>query len=678
MKRCIALATIAALPCALGFVSTLQAQPLVSLEMVVVGDPGNAADTTGFGAVDYIYRIGKYEVTIGQYLAFLNNVAATDPYGLYDASMEYPNIAGIARSGTSGSYAYQPISPAGDVQIPQATASNRPIANISWFDAARFCNWLHNGATNGASTETGAYTLNGATNGDAVAKNVGAKYWIPTENEWYKAAYFKGGNTNAGYWLYPTRSDSLPGNTVGSATNQANYYTSVSAVTQSQGIRSSQNYLTDVGSFTGSSGPYGTFDQAGNLGELNQLTGLAGNRVGVRGGYWGGNLNMQLRSLDRIDYYLPESREVITGFRVAASVPTTNVLLAVEKASDASGPWLFDREINVGPLNESTAFYRLKTPQTQVRSDAFGSGANTFTIQFVNIGNADNPPDTNGYGSVPYSYSIGIHEISQEQIDKATASGMANVTAGAWSGGQPAATMTWYETAAFVNWLNTNKGHQPAYNLTFSNGAWSMALWNSSNAWTSGGTNLYRHKDAFYFLPSDNEWYKAAYHNPAGSNYFVYPTSSSSAPTAVASGTNAGTAVYNQPLAQGPATVTNAGGLSPWGTMGQGGNVFESIETSVDGSNNTPTASRVLRGGNWTNGNAVNMLSWRRLNFGPTYSDISHGFRVASKNTNTNLPAVVEKSLGLLGGWQQHTQVNFPAATNRNDSFRLKIRIVVE
>ncbi|MFM7374218.1 MAG: SUMF1/EgtB/PvdO family nonheme iron enzyme, partial [Chthoniobacterales bacterium] len=163
--------------------------------------------------------------------------------------------------------------------------------------------------------------------------------------------------------------------------------------------------------------------------------------------------------------------------------------------------------------------------QPSAQADTFGSGSNAFTIDFVSIGNAGNAADTNSYGAVPYQYRVGTYEITQDAITKATASGMANVTAGPWTGNQPAANISWYEAAAFVNWLNTSTGKQAAYNLTFS-GSWSMTLWSSGNAWQAGGENLYRNKDAFYFLPSENEWYKAAYYNPGGTNYSVYPTAS--------------------------------------------------------------------------------------------------------------------------------------------------------
>ena len=269
------------------------------------------------------------------------------------------------------------------------------------------------------------------------------------------------------------------------------------------------------------------------------------------------------------------------------------------------------------------------------RADTFGSGSNSFEISFVPISqtnNANDPASGNIYGAVPYEYRASIYEISQNAITKATASGMANVTAGAWTNqSQPAANITWYEAAAFVNWLNTSSGKTAAYNLTFST-SWSMTLQAASNAWTLGGTNLYRNKDAYYFLPSEDEWYKAAYYNAAGTNYFVYPTASSSVPTSVASGTNAGTAVFyaSGPGYTAPAVVTTAGGLSPYGTMGQGGNVRDLIETAADGVNDSPTEIRSMLGGFWGNEAAVLSSTGNREVAAVTLENPNIGFRVAS------------------------------------------------
>jgi len=266
--------------------------------------------------------------------------------------------------------------------------------------------------------------------------------------------------------------------------------------------------------------------------------------------------------------------------------------------------------------------------QPSAQADTFGSGPNTFTIDFVNIGNAGNAADTTGYGAVPYKYRASIYEISENDIAKASVSGMANVTAGAWTGNKPAANINWYEAAAFVNFLNTSTGKTAAYDLTFSNSQWSMALWSSEQAWTAGGTNLYRNKNATYFLPSENEWYKAAYYNPAGSNYFLYPTASNTPPTAVASGTNAGSAVYGS-AALVPAIVDTAGGLSPYGTMGQGGNVWDWTESAYAGTNSSSSEIRAFRGGYWLLAEGSLRSSYRDF-AGPAYESVNLGFRVAS------------------------------------------------
>jgi formylglycine-generating enzyme len=266
--------------------------------------------------------------------------------------------------------------------------------------------------------------------------------------------------------------------------------------------------------------------------------------------------------------------------------------------------------------------------QPSAQADTFGTSGNEFTIDFVNIGNTDNAADTTSYGAVPYEYRASTHEISQDAITKATASGMADVRAGAWTGNQPAADISWYEAAAFVNFLNTNSAKTAAYDLSWNGTDWSMSLWSSEQAWTAGGTNLYRNKNAYYFLPSENEWYKAAYYNAAGSNHFLYPTASSSVPTAVASGTTAGSAVYNG-VASVPAIVDSAGGLSPYGTMGQGGNVFEWTESAFDGTNSSASEVRAYRSGSWYNTEDF-LRSSSRGNFDPRAENGHFGFRVAS------------------------------------------------
>jgi formylglycine-generating enzyme required for sulfatase activity len=176
--------------------------------------------------------------------------------------------------------------------------------------------------------------------------------------------------------------------------------------------------------------------------------------------------------------------------------------------------------------------------------------------------------------------------------------------------------------------VNVSTGRQPAYNFV----GGTFALWSAGDAWQQGGQNLYRHKDAVYFLASENEWYKAAYYDPhktGGPGYWDYPTGSDTAPTAVTGGTSAGTAVFNQAIATGPADVTSAGGLSPYGTMGQGGNAHDWLESAYDGVNNSPTESRGVRGGNWSY-SAMHMMSLTPNSSTPSAEYYFVGFRVAA------------------------------------------------
>lgn len=317
------LLSIAVFGLAASFLTAVPARA-VTIDWVTVGDPGNAADTTGYGAVNYEYRIGKYEVTIGQYAEFLNAAAKSDPYGLWNSSMQVNlNIAGISRSGSSGDYTYDVMTVSGSAPYGGVSNANRPIAFVNWWDAARFANWMHNGQGAG-STETGAYSLGGATSGNAPAVNPGATFSIPTENEWYKAAYFSPVrySGSAGYYAYATQSNQNPGNAIGSAGNQANFYASDYAVTQSSSYSASQNYLTDVGAFTAAASYYGTFDQTGNLMEWNDLTGAAGAVRGLRGGFWVNDIffgTTYLASTGRSTFN-PSNDANYLGFRLASPV----------------------------------------------------------------------------------------------------------------------------------------------------------------------------------------------------------------------------------------------------------------------------------------------------------------------------------------------------------------------
>jgi formylglycine-generating enzyme required for sulfatase activity len=304
----------------------------IPIATVTVGSPGNAADTAdGYGAVAYSYKIGAYDVTLAQYTAFLNAVAKTDTYGLYNTSLATNlNVAGISRAGSPGSYSYAVI---GDGQ--------RPVTYVTWYDAVRFTNWLTDG-----NTEIGAYTItNGGNNSgtvtvptpaqrSALSHSTSPSWYLPDENEWYKAAYYDPSLSGANkYWFYPTKSNTPPSaDPPPGGTSSANYFGPNGYVlTQSTTNSPTQNYLTDVGAYGNSPSAYGTFDQGGNVFQWNDLDATTSSSVrGFRGGDFAGDF-YDLDSTVRFTV-TPAFFNYTTGFRVAGNLavpePSGSLLLA--------------------------------------------------------------------------------------------------------------------------------------------------------------------------------------------------------------------------------------------------------------------------------------------------------------------------------------------------------------
>jgi formylglycine-generating enzyme required for sulfatase activity len=291
--------------------------PGLDIEWVVVGDPGNPPDTTGHGAVARPFEITKHEITVGQWAAFLSAVAARDPHGLFHGAQ------GVVREGDAAAYRY----------TPTPGRERHPVMHVSFLDAMRFANWLHHvdGAPNAASsveavlmTETGAYPI--ADGGGLAARSPEARVWVPSEDEWYKAAYYQSadaGGPPGGYWRYPTRSDEpprlgMPGDT---APRLANFLADTTPQPNGNVLRGYGDVFP-VGSFPGSGSPYGTLDQAGNAWEWIEVVVFDMQR-GMRGGNMCGSHEKLLKTVRTSAS--PTRRYPDTGFRLARAMPANDV-----------------------------------------------------------------------------------------------------------------------------------------------------------------------------------------------------------------------------------------------------------------------------------------------------------------------------------------------------------------
>jgi formylglycine-generating enzyme len=281
------------------------------IEWVTVGDPGNACDFQPqgcFGSVDSVYRVGKYEVTNAQYANFLNAVAKTDPHDLYKGN-QGSGKAGISQDGDEGNYTYAPI----------AGRENMPVTYIEFYDTLRFANWLHNGSLTGAqgsaSTEDGAYTITAlGISLNNISRNEGAQFFLTSENEWYKAAYYDA--VAGSFYDYASQSNAtINCSAPGAGANRANC----------SGVVGD---LTAVGAYMSSMSPTGTFDQSGNAQEWNESV-IGGASRGLRSGSFGAGHPFSLSASSRSSGNAAFPGQEFVGFRVASVIPEPSTALLV-------------------------------------------------------------------------------------------------------------------------------------------------------------------------------------------------------------------------------------------------------------------------------------------------------------------------------------------------------------
>ncbi len=240
------------------------------MEFVPVRDPGNVADsTTKLGAVSTPYQIGKYEVTVAQYCAFLNAVASkADPHGLYNPEMANDSqVASINRTvNADGTFTYTPL----------PNTDQLPVTHVRYNNTLYFCNWYQNGMPTAlpgddvvaASIEDGAYTFTQLPDGtEEAVLSTNAIITLPTEDQWMKAAYYAGNGTNSSYWMYPTKHNTAPNVGATDVLNEANWDTTSYASFWS-GLEAIKNpVLTPVDFYAQTMSAYQACDMGGNVNE---------------------------------------------------------------------------------------------------------------------------------------------------------------------------------------------------------------------------------------------------------------------------------------------------------------------------------------------------------------------------------------------------------------------------
>lgn len=291
---------------------------LTNPALLHAADPGwSPVGDVGAANVWSPYQVQTYEFTYGEYVRFLNAVDpdGTNPNGIYNSVMyngwEWDGIRYYSGNRQGSHYELQP-----------GGRGLSPVRYVSWWDAARVANWMHNGSKSYATTDAsanapqnyGAYALGTATSGTRPGKAIWSRTWLPTANEWKKAAFYKGGGADAGFWNFATQSDTHP-----AGIDRSNYIP-----TGGDGSAGSTgNYANWKDDNFGSRGPstvgtnggpsyYGAFDMNGNIEEWVDTSGQA---YGY-GGAWGTTLIRPNHSMA-----LPDTNEsAYTGFRLAREI----------------------------------------------------------------------------------------------------------------------------------------------------------------------------------------------------------------------------------------------------------------------------------------------------------------------------------------------------------------------
>ena len=532
---------------------------------------GYDAENAGIGYVGEEYDIATTEVTNLMYAAFLNAVAKIDSlYGLYSTLMGTDASGGIIRSGSSGSYSYA-VKPGFE---------NRPVNFVSLFDTLRYINWLHNGrptvqVQDETSTENGAYKLRGS-NPRQVVRNFAAKYFLPDQDEWHKAAFFDPapgeGLPSDSYWPYADQTTTGPG---------GNFSAERTAVSGTSAAASH----------------YGTYDQGGNVWEWTETV-LADER------------RLTSQGIKPMSPSLVNQETADLGFRVGKTVQRSQVSPLVTPALT-----LVDEAYNLGDdaaNNRGAVSYDFQMGTYEVTNAEYAAFLNAVAMTDSFYGLYNTRMGSDPLGGITRSGSNGSYVYSVK-------SGFAN---------RPVNFITAFSAMRYCNWLHN--GAQPRGDTE--SGAYRLLGNIPSNT-----TVLRRSAGARYYLPMEDEWYKAAFYDPSiaammTGNYWAYAVQSD---TPSASTINFGGAFG------GLSDVSTPGFPSYFGTYGQSGNAAEWTE-SLTGS------TRIVRGGHYASATAsVSYVGFIALDPSSTAANV--GFRIAAARAMQNIAAfapITDKTFG--------------------------------
>lgn len=315
--------------CFAAFLASAQIDPASGIDLVTITAPGNApwmGDGTpgdkaiGRGSVGYDYRIGRFEVTSAQFVEFFN--AAYDrPQSEWLPHLVPPDFwGGIPTT---------PNTPGGKRWITTSETAMLPTGDISWRMAAMYTNWLHNDKSLAREAFLdGAYDVstfgldsNGFT--DQLVHHASARYWIPTWDEWLKAAHFdpnKDGPGLGGWWKYSNGTNSALIGAPPIAGGQANYGWDESD------YPGQSPFLIPLGAYTNTQSPWGLFDVAGATKEwteepVGSFAGLQEHRI-VDGSWWAASpANSVADAIRARSTEFPSMAVFPFGFRIASVVP---------------------------------------------------------------------------------------------------------------------------------------------------------------------------------------------------------------------------------------------------------------------------------------------------------------------------------------------------------------------